>query len=186
MYSQWPSWRQWVTDRWPAWPSTVFAYITEQVEVILTQMAYQACDKAFQSYYIHALSSWLGCMPDDSGTHLQVMTTAEWAVQEAAQKGPISPKEAYSCDLHILDPIQDSEQVVCMSLKDWHQDQQVDPSLSIVIARLWDGTLGQQQSKQTDSPKCSQFLWEWNHLTNTKVSCIAETDPGNLKRPLFS
>ena len=35
--------------------------------------------------------------------------------------------EAYSCDLHILDAIQDSKQVVCMTLEDWHQAQEADP-----------------------------------------------------------
>ena len=64
--------------------------------------------------------SWLGCMPDDSGTHLKVTATAVQAVQEAALKGPISPIEAYSCGLHILDVFQDSQQVTCMTLEDWH------------------------------------------------------------------
>ena len=29
-----------------------------------------------------------------------------------------------------------------MTLEDWCQAQQVDPTLSLVISRLWDGTLG--------------------------------------------
>ena len=41
---------------------------------------------------------------------------------------------------------------------------QADPTLSLVISRLQDGTLGQQQSKQTDPSEFNQFLWEWNHL----------------------
>ena len=49
--------------------------------------------------------SWLGCMPEKSGTHLQVTAAAVKAVQEAALEGPTSPIEAYSCDLHILDSI---------------------------------------------------------------------------------
>ena len=28
-----------------------------------------------------------------------------------------------------------------MTLEDWHQDQQADPTLSLVISRLQDGTL---------------------------------------------
>ena len=53
--------------------------------------------------------SWLGCMPEGSGTHLKVTAAAGQAVQETALKGPVSPIEAYSCDLHILDAIQDSQ-----------------------------------------------------------------------------
>ena len=35
--------------------------------------------------------SWLGCIPDNSGTHLQVKAAAVWALQEAALKGPHKP-----------------------------------------------------------------------------------------------
>ena len=64
-------------------------------------------------------------------------------MQEAALEGPTSPIEAYSyCDLHILDAVQDSQQVTCMTLEDWHQAQQGDPTLSLVISRLQDETLG--------------------------------------------
>ena len=80
--------------------------------------------------------SKLGCMSDNSGTHLQITAAVVWAVQEAALK---SPTEAYSCNLHILDPVQDT----CMTMEDWHQGQQVDPTLSLVITRLQDGTLEQ-------------------------------------------
>ena len=83
-----------------------------------------------------------GCMPDNSGTHPKVTAAVAWAVQEAALKGPTSPIEAYSCNLHILDAVQDSWQVACMTLEDWHQAQQADPTLCLVISRLWDGTLG--------------------------------------------
>ena len=86
--------------------------------------------------------SWPGCMPDNSDNHLQVTATVVWSMQEAALKCPTSPIEAYSCNLHILDSVQNSQQVTCMSVEDWHQAQQVDPTLSLVIARLWDGTLG--------------------------------------------
>ena len=65
-------------------------------------------------------------------------------MQEAALEGLISPIEAYSCDLHILDAVQESQQITCMTLEDWCQAQQVDPTLSLVISRLWDRTLGQQ------------------------------------------
>ena len=82
--------------------------------------------------------SWPGCMPDSSGTHLKVTAAAVWAVQEATLKGLASPIEAYSCDLHILDVIQDSKQVACMALEDWCQAQEADPVLSLVIIRLRD------------------------------------------------
>ena len=52
--------------------------------------------------------SWPGCIPDSSGTHLKVIAAAVWVVQEAALKGPASPIEAYSCDLYVLDAVQDS------------------------------------------------------------------------------
>ena len=83
--------------------------------------------------------SWLGCIPDNSGTHLQVIAAAV----QAALKGPTSPIEAYSCDMHILDSVQYSQQVTCMTLEDWHQAQQADPILTLVISRLQDRTLGQ-------------------------------------------
>ena len=79
---------------------------------------------------------WPGCMPDNSGTHLKVTAAAVQAVQEAALKGPTSPIKAYSYDLHILDTVQDSQQVTCMTLEDWHQAQQADSTLSLVISRL--------------------------------------------------
>ena len=85
--------------------------------------------------------SWPGCIPDNSGSHLQVTAAAVQTVQDAALEGPTSPIEAYSCNLHILDSVQDSQQVACMTMEDWHQAQQMDPTLSLVITRLWDGTL---------------------------------------------
>ena len=99
--------------------------------------------------------SWPGCMPDNSGTHLKVTATTVQAVQEAALEGPASPIETYSCELHILDAIQDNKQVTCMTLEDWHQAQEADPVLSLVIARLRDGTLGKGQSNTMDPPNQS-------------------------------
>ena len=103
-------------------------------------------------------------MPDNSGTPLQVMAAAVWAMQEAALQGPTSPIEAYSCNLPVLDSIQDTQQVACMTVEDWCLANQADPTLSLVIARLWYGTLGQWQLKQTDPPEFNQFWWEQNHL----------------------
>ena len=70
--------------------------------------------------------SGLGCMPDNLGTHLQVMAAVVWAIQETALEGTTSPVEAYSCDLHVLDPVKDSQQVTCMTIEDWCQAQQMD------------------------------------------------------------
>ena len=55
--------------------------------------------------------SWPGCMPDCSGTHLKVTATAVQVVQEGALEGLVSSIEPYSCDLHVLNTVQDSQQV---------------------------------------------------------------------------
>ena len=81
-----------------------------------------------------------------------------------ALKGPANPIEPYSYNLHVLDTVQDSQQVTCMTLEGWCQAQQVDPTLSLVSSRLWDGTLEWWQSKLTDLPKFSLFLQDQNHL----------------------
>ena len=92
-------------------------------------------------------------MPDNTSTHIKVTAAAMQAVQEAALQGPASPIEAYSSDLHVLDKLQDSNQVASMTLEDWCQAQEADPILSLVITRLRDGMLGKGQSKATDPPK---------------------------------
>ena len=97
--------------------------------------------------------SWPGCMPDNTNNHIKVTAAAMQAVQEAALQGPAFPIEAYSSDLHVLDVLQDSNQVASMTLKDWHQAQEVDPILSLAIARLRGGMLGKSQSKPTDPPE---------------------------------
>ena len=86
--------------------------------------------------------SWPGCMPDNSGTHIKVTTGAMQAIHTAALQGPAIPIEAYSSDLHVLDILQDSKQIASMILEDWHQAQEADPVLSLVIARLRDEMLG--------------------------------------------
>ena len=57
-------------------------------------------------------------------------------MQEAALKGLASAIKAYSYDVHVLDTVQDSQQVICMTLEDWCQAQQEDPTLSLAISRL--------------------------------------------------
>ena len=130
--------------------------------------------------------SWLGCMSDNSGTHLQVRAAAMWAVQDAALEGLTSTIEAYSCNLHILDSVQDSQQVTCMTLEDWHQAQKADPILSLVISRLWDGNLGQWQFKQTDLLQFNQFLHEWNYLLLGKGVLYRRARPRESEETLFS
>ena len=109
--------------------------------------------------YADALSrvSWPGCMPGNTDTCIKVTASAVQAMQEAALQGPASPIEAYSSDVHVLDILQDSNQVASMTLEDWCQAQEVDPILSLVITRLKDGMLGKGQSKATDPFKVSQF-----------------------------
>ena len=125
---------------------------------------------------------WPGCIPDDPGTHLKVTAAAVQAVQEAALKDPASPIKANSYDLHVLNAVQDSLQVTCMTLEDWHQAQQEDLTLSLVISRVWDRTLGQQCFKPSDPPKYGQFLWEHKTLLLNRASCTDEPSPENLRR----
>ena len=51
------------------------------------------------------------CMPNALGTHHWITAVVVQTVQEATLEGPMSPIEAYSCDLHVLDPVKDSSQV---------------------------------------------------------------------------
>ena len=122
-----------VFDGFPAWQTTIF------------WLNYQA-GKANIDADALPRGSWQGCMPDNSGMHLMITAAAVQDVQEAAFEGPASPIKAYSYDLHVLGAVQDSQQITFMTLEDWCQAQQADPTLSLVISRLQDGTLGQQQS----------------------------------------
>ena len=102
-------------------------------------------------------------MPDNAGTYLKVKTAVVWAMQEAALKAlqvhwslqlwsghsGCSPGQSVG---HLYD------------LGRLASSQQADPTLSLVISRLWDGTLEWWQPKLTDPPKFSLFLQEWNHL----------------------
>ena len=125
--------------------------------------------------------SWPGCMPDSSGTHLKFTATAVQAVQEATLKGLVSPIEAYSCNLHVLDAIQDSKQVACMTLEDWCQAQEVDPVLSLVITRLRDGMLGKGQSQTTDPPKSVYTGRSTIICCSKRVSYTDEPGPENQR-----
>ena len=62
--------------------------------------------------------SWPGSMPGNTDTCIKVTAAAVQAVQEAALQGLASPIEAYSSDMHVLDVLQDSNQVASMTLED--------------------------------------------------------------------
>ena len=102
--------------------------------------------------------SWLGCMPNNLGTHLKVTAPVVWAVQEAALKGPTSPIQAYSCDLHVLDSVQDGLQVACMTMEDWCEAQQADLTLNLVITRLWMEPWVDNSPSRQILPELNQFL----------------------------
>ena len=105
-----------------------------------------------------------GCMADTSGTCIQVTAVVVQAIQEAALKSSVSLIEAYSSHVHVLDSVEDSQQVACMTTDDWYQAQWVDPISRLLIVRLWDGTLSQWQLKTTNPPKLWQLLRDCNHL----------------------
>ena len=92
-------------------------------------------------------------MPDTSDTHIQVTAAAVQAMQEAALEGSMSLIKAYSSDMHVLDPVEDSQQVACMTTDDWHQTQWADLALGLIIARLQEGTLNHGQLKATGPPE---------------------------------
>ena len=121
--------------------------------------------------------SWPECMPDNLGTSLNITAAAVRAIQEAALDKPACPIEAYSYDLHDIGAIQDSQQVAQMTLDDWHQVQEVDPVLGIIVKRLREGTLEQNWSKKTDSPKLSQYRREWNNLVVQKGVLYRQARP---------
>ena len=108
--------------------------------------------------------SWPQCMPDNSGTGLKVNAAAIRAIQEAALDQPACPIEVYSCNLHVIGAVQDSQQVAQMTLDDWWQAQEVHPVLGIIIKRLREGMLEQDWCKNTDSPKVSQYKRKQNSL----------------------
>ena len=121
--------------------------------------------------------SWLEYMPDNSGTSLKVTATAVRAIQEAAIEKPVCPIEAYSYNLHVVEAIQDSKQVAQMTLDDWHQVQEVDPVYSTIIMRLREGTLEQDWTKKTDSPKLGQYRREQNNLVLKKGVLYRQARP---------
>ena len=80
--------------------------------------------------------SWPICVPNASCTKNQITAAAVQAMQEATLEGLASPTEVYSCDLHVMDPVEDSLKVACMTTKDWQQTQLADPVLGQVITKM--------------------------------------------------
>ena len=58
------------------------------------------------------------------------------AMQEAICEGLTSPIEAYSCNLCVVDSVEDGPQVTCMTTEDLQQAQLADPILGQVITRM--------------------------------------------------
>ena len=121
--------------------------------------------------------SWSECMPGSSGTSLKVNAAAIRAIQEAALDQPACPIEAYSCNLHVIGAIQDSQQVAQMTLDDWQQAQEADPVLGIIIKRLREGMPDQDWCKNTDSPEVSQYKREQNSLVLQKGILYRQARP---------
>ena len=96
------------------------------------------------------------------------------------------PIEAYSSDLHVLDILQDSNQVARMTLEDWCQAQEAVPILSLVITRLRDGMLGKIQSKATDPPKSVRLSKNGITLFLKRVYYTDRPDQENQRRPSFN
>ena len=108
------------------------------------------------------------CMPDNLGTSLNVNAAAIRAIQEAALDQPACPIEAYSYELDVIGANQDSQQVAQMTLDDWHQVQEADPVLPIIVKRLREVMLEQEWPQKTDSPQLSQYRREQNNLVLQK------------------
>ena len=121
--------------------------------------------------------SWPECIPDNSGTSLKITATAVRAIQEATLEKPVCPIEAYSYNLHVVGAIQDSQQVAQMTFDDWQQVQEADPVLAIIMKRLREGMLEQDQSKKTDSPELSQYRREQNNLVLKKGVLYRQSRP---------
>ena len=87
--------------------------------------------------------SWPRCVAITMDTYHQVTTKVVQTMQEATFKCLMSPIESYSCDPHMLDPVEDSWQVSCMTTGDWWQTQLANPILREVVTKIQDRTLDQ-------------------------------------------
>ena len=107
---------------------------------------------------------WPGNVTNAMETMHWVIATAVWALQEASLKGLMNPIEVYSCDLLTMVPVENSQQVSCMTTKDWWQAQLGNPVVRGMIMKIQDGTLGQHPFKSTDPVELKQLPREYNHL----------------------
>ena len=73
-----------------------------------------------------------------------------------------------------------------MTMKDWHQAQEVDPVLSLVIAGLRDRMLGRGQSQTTDPPTSVNTGRSAIICCSKRVSYTDEPGPECERRPSFS
>ena len=72
-----------------------------------------------------------------------------------------------------------------MTLDDWHQAQEVDPVLGIIIKRLREGMLEQDWSKKTDSPELNQYRREQNNLVQQKGILYRQARPRESEETLL-
>ena len=72
-----------------------------------------------------------------------------------------------------------------MTLEDWHQAQEEDLVLNLVISRLRGGMLGKGQSKTTDAPKISKYRQEHNHLLFKKGVVYRQARPRESEETLL-
>ena len=107
-------------------------------------------------------------------------------MQEAALKGPTCPIEAYSCDLHVLDPVKDSPQVACMTAKDWQQVQLAHHIPTQVIMRMQDMTLDQCHTSQLTNPNSSSSFGNATTSSLGMASCTEKFCQENPRRYCFS
>ena len=103
----------------------------------------------------------------------------------SCSQGSLSLIKAYSSGVHVLDSVEDSQQVTCLTTDDWYQAQWEDPVLDLIIARLQEGTLSQCQLKTTNPPELWQFLQECNHLKLRQGILYRKTVPKESQEALF-
>ena len=72
-----------------------------------------------------------------------------------------------------------------MTLDDWHQAQEEDPILGIIVKRLREGMLEQNWSKKTGSPELSQYRREWNNLVLQKGVLYRQARPRESEETLL-
>ena len=120
------------------------------------------------------------------GTHNWVTAVAVWLLQEATFKGPTSSIEAYSCNLHILDPVGDALQVSWMTTGKWCLAQWAGPVLSLMIARMQDGSWASACWKRLIHLSSSTSFENATASSWCGPSCVGKSYQKNHKRPNFN